>query len=333
MKNLKKLKFIDLFCGVGGFRYAAKKACDKLSIKSEFVFSCDIDKECQEVYLKNFKDLPTGDISIVDENSIKNHKILLAGFPCQPFSIIGKKRGFSDARGTLFFDIARIIEAKQPSAFVLENVKMLKGHNDGKTLKRIIEVLQNLGYYVDFKILNALDFGLPQKRERIFIVGLKDTSHFSWPTQFKKMKPLINILEKEVDKKHYASQYIVKKRRAFGKPGKEPTIWHENKSGNVSILPYSCALRAGASYNYLLVDGLRRLTPREMFRLQGYPENFKIVCNDSQSRKQAGNSLPIPVASAVIQSVISSINTDHSQKINENEKIPLFQSKESYAVA
>ena len=203
-----------------------------------------------------------------------------------------------------FFDLARILEKNKPAAFVLENVKLLVGHNNGQTLKRIMQTLEGLGYYSDYKVFNALDFGLPQKRERVFIVGFNNQREFKWPKGNAAMRPLSKILEKKVPEKYYASDKIREKRLSRLKPTKETTIWHENKSGNVSAYPYSCAWRAGASYNYLLVNGERRLTPREMLRLQGFPNSYEIVCNDSQIRKQAGNSLPVPVAKAIIKNML-----------------------------
>lgn len=304
------MRFVDLFCGIGAFRIAIESACKNSNFISECKFSSDIDPYCREQYRENFNELPSGDITKIAAKDIPDHDILLAGFPCQPFSIIGNMRGFADIRGTLFFDIARIIDEKQPEAFVLENVKLLKGHNEGRTITRIMETLRNLGYHSDYRVFNALDFGLPQKRERIFIVGFRKPRSFEWPVGNVPMKPLSKILERDVEKQHYASERIRKKRLKCLKPTKEPMIWHENKSGHISAYPYSCALRAGASYNYLLVNGERRLTPREMFRLQGVPDSYKITCNDSQARKQAGNSLPVPVAEAVIRNVLAALNND-----------------------
>ncbi|MFN4877980.1 MAG: DNA (cytosine-5-)-methyltransferase, partial [Aphanizomenon sp.] len=195
------IKFIDLFSGTGGFRLAFERICDNYKIKSQCVFSSDIDINSRKIYLENFGEKPIGDITKIDENDIPDHDILLGGFPCQPFSICGELKGFEDTRGTLFFDIARIIKNKQPSAFILENVKQLQGHQQGKTLKVIINTLKELGYYTDYKILNALDFGLPQKRERILIVGLKNPNHyhnFNWPLIKISMQPLSEILEKSV---------------------------------------------------------------------------------------------------------------------------------------
>lgn len=308
---MNTVRFVDLFCGIGGFRLAIQDAAFNFSIQAKCVFSSDIDEECRRSYLYNFGDEPQGDIKSVKETDIPDHDVLLAGFPCQPFSIIGSRKGFDDTRGTLFFDIAKILEAKRPKAFVLENVKLLVGHNQGHTLRRIFETIGGLGYKCEYKVLNALDFGLPQKRERVFIVGIRNPEkNFEWPLGGIPMKPLKDILEDDVPKKFLASKHIRARRKEKTKRGKlppEPNIWHENKGGNVGIHPFSCALRAGASYNYLLVNGKRRLTPREMLRLQGFSDDFEIVCNDSQTRKQVGNSLPVPVANQVLQSVFRSI--------------------------
>lgn len=299
----QKLKYIDLFCGIGGFRYASKAAFDRLHIEGECVFSSDIDKYAQKAYEANFGEKPEGDITKIEAKDIPDFDVLFGGFPCQAFSICGLMKGFEDnTRGTLFFDIARILKEKQPQAFVLENVKNLASHDKGKTLQIILETLRDeLGYHVEYHLLNALDFGLPQKRERILIVGSKKAFKMDWNFEINKKKTLEDILEKEVDPKYYASPNIVAKRKAMHTAEMSPSIWHENKSGNISSYPYSCALRAGASYNYLLVDGERRLTPREMLRLQGFPDEFKIVVSDCQTRKQAGNAIPVDMVSAVIE--------------------------------
>lgn len=302
--NTEQIRFIDLFAGIGGFRIAFEESCKEVDIRSRCVFSSDIDTFCQDSYEANFGERPFGDITKVDEKNIPDHDILFAGFPCQPFSIIGKGKGLDDTRGTLFFDIARIIKEKRPKAFVLENVKQLVGHDRGKTLKVILNTLKELGYHVRYSVLNALDFGLPQKRERIVIVGHKEPIMFTFPDPIKPYKPLKEILEKEVNPKYYASDYIRTKREESHKSSYYPSIWHENKSGNICSYPYSCALRAGASYNYLLVNGERRLTPREMFRLQGFPDWYKIVVSDGQARKQAGNAVPVNMIKAVIQKLL-----------------------------
>lgn len=300
------IKFIDLFCGIGGFRYASQQAFQQLGIKGRCLFSCDIDKFAAKSYRANFGEEPAGDITKVDEKDIPDFDLLFAGFPCQAFSICGLQKGFADStKGTLFFDIARILKAKQPNAFVLENVKNLVSHDGGRTFQTIIHVLrEELGYFVDYKVLNALDFGLPQKRERIVIVGAKKPFDMDWRFDIEQVKTLKDILEDEVDKKHYASEEIVKKRKGMHRAKTTPAIWHENKSGKISSYPYSCALRAGASYNYLLVDGERRLTPREMLRLQGFPDEFKIVVSDAQARKQAGNAIPVNMVAKVMETFL-----------------------------
>lgn len=298
---MEKLKFIDLFCGIGGFRIAMDQACKENDIIPECVFSSDIDKFCQDSYEINFGERPAGDITLINPKDIPDHDILFGGFPCQPFSIIGQMKGFDDIRGTLFHNIASIIKEKKPKAFVLENVKQLVGHNNGQTLKVILQILQEeLKYSVRIAVLNALDYGLPQKRERIVIVGHQEPILFSYPQPMRPFKPLSEILESTIDKKHLASDYIINKRKESHKSAYKLSIWHENKSGNICSYPYSCALRAGASYNYLLVNGERRLTPREMFRLQGFPDSYKIIANDTQARKQAGNAVPVNLVKAVI---------------------------------
>lgn len=307
---MENIKFIDLFCGIGGFRVAMDEACRENDLIPSCVFSSDIDPFCQDSYEANFEHRPTGDITKVNENDIPDHDILFAGFPCQPFSIIGQMQGFNDIRGTLFFDIARIIKHKQPKAFILENVKQLVGHNNGETLKVIIKILQKeLGYHVQYAVLNALDYGLPQKRERVIIVGHKEPILFSYPSPIRPFKPLSEILEKRVEKKYFASDYIQLKRKEKHKSAYKLSVWHENKAGNICSYPYSCALRAGASYNYLLVNGERRFTPREMFRLQGFPDSYKIISNEGQARKQAGNAVPVNIVKAVILKLLPYVAT------------------------
>ena len=296
---MKEFTFIDLFSGIGGFHQAAR------SVGGNCLFASEIDAEASKAYEENYGIIPYGDITKVDVNDIPQHDLLCAGFPCQPFSIIGNKNGFDDIRGTLFFEIAKILESKRPPVIILENVKQLATHDNKRTLTKILKTLNNLGYKTEHKILNALDYGLPQKRERILIVGfLNHATKFVWPDKKTTYTPLSDILEDDVDEKYYASERIYNKRQAKHKSEYYPSIWHENKSGNISSYPFSCALRAGASYNYLLVNGERRLTPREMLRLQGFPDTFKIVCSDSQTRKQAGNAVPVPMVEAVIKEVV-----------------------------
>ena len=299
--ELPSFSFIDLFAGIGGMRIPFEE------LGGRCVFSSEWDEHAQRTYVHNFGEMPAGDITKINEADIPDHDILLAGFPCQPFSIIGDKHGFEDTRGTLFFDIARILQHKQPVAFLLENVKQLFTHNKGKTFSIIRENLSKLGYTTYHKILNALDFGLPQKRERIFIVGFREPLAFTFPQGIKAYKSLSEILESDhdVEPSLFASERIRTSR--YEKCGGEPffpSIWHENKAGNVSVLPFSCALRAGASYNYLLVNGTRRLSSREMLRLQGFSEDFEIVGGQTQIRKQIGNSVAVPVIRAIAEKML-----------------------------
>ena len=303
-ENWNKFRFIDLFAGIGGIRIPF----DELG--GECVFSSEWDTYAQKTYQANFWKKPHGDITKISPSFIPDHEILLAGFPCQTFSIIGNKKGFEEARGTLFFNIAKILQEKKPKAFLLENVKQLKTHDKGKTFRVIEQTLHDLGYFTHTKILNALDFGLPQKRERTFIVGFKENIQFSFPTPINSIPDLSSILEpdEKVDKKLFASLHIREKRLKRLKTNPfYPSIWHENKSGNISVLPYSCALRRGASYSYLLVNGVRRPSSRELLRLQGFPETFKIVVSHSEVRKQTGNSVPVPVVRHVAKQMIKSL--------------------------
>lgn len=301
--------FVDMFCGIGGFHIAAVQhglTC---------AFASDIDEHARRAYEHNHGLKPSGDIRLLDAEQIPDHDLFCAGFPCQPFSIIGNRQGFDDIRGTLFFEIVRILKVKRPRAILLENVKQLATIDQGRTMARIIDALEELGYYVSHRILDARDFGLPQKRERVLIAGTLDHyDDFPWPTKKVPMKSLNEVLEKRPNPKYKVSQRIRESRHAIHTSTCKPSIWHENKSGNISSHPYSCALRAGASYNYLLVNGERRLTPREMLRLQGFPETFEIVCNDSETRKQAGNAVPVPLVAAGIEGIIQVVKEAKAKK-------------------
>ncbi|NOY50653.1 MAG: DNA cytosine methyltransferase [Chlorobi bacterium] len=298
--DINKLKVIDLFAGIGGIRLGFEK------FGAECVFSSEWDKYAQDMYELNFGERPFGDINDINPNDVPDHDFLLAGFPCQPFSIAGKQLGFADTRGTLFFNIEKILEAKQPYGFLLENVKRLTTHDKGRTFKVIIERLERLGYTVYYKVLNTLDFDIPQKRERIYIVGFKDPIQFNFPKPTGIHRPLSDFLEdeKDIPENYFVSEEIKKKRFDKVKPNHPtPSVWHENIGGNLSALPHSCALRAGGSYNYLLVNGIRRLTGREMLRLQGFPDTFKINVVYTQIRKIAGNSVTVKVIERIAEEV------------------------------
>lgn len=314
-KTVGKFTFIDLFAGIGGIRIAFERNGGKC------VFTSEWDEPCRIMYEANFGEKPDGDITKVNASEVPDHDILTGGFPCQAFSIIGNKLGFADTRGTLFFDVERILKAKQPKAFLLENVKQLTTHDKGRTFKVILEHLENLGYFVHYKVLNGLAFGVPQKRERIVLVGFKENYPFEFPKSGTGTKKLSDILEpdNQIDKKHFLSDYFRKKLQRKLKeqnkmPRIRPSVWHENKGGNIGIHPYSCALRANGSYNYLTVNGERRLTPREMLRLQGFPDSFKIVVPDTKVRKQAGNSIVIPKIEAVARAMLQALSQRPQRK-------------------
>ncbi len=308
-------RFIDLFAGIGGIRIPF----DELGYQC--VFSSEWDKAACATYAANFGECPQGDITKISEKDIPPHDLLLAGFPCQAFSIMGKMQGFADTRGTMFFEIERILSYHRPPFVLLENVKQLTTHDQGRTFKVILSRLNKLGYLVKWKVLNALDFGVPQKRERVIIVGFRDeldATRFDFDFTPQRYN-LSDILEKDdkVDKSLFASARIVQKRleSTKGKHVFYPSIWHENKSGNISVLDYACALRTGASYNYLLVNGYRRPSSRELLRLQGFPDSYKIVVSHQEIRRQTGNSVAVPMIRAIAQKIDHIVKT--KQAYNE----------------
>lgn len=306
-----KFTQIDLFAGIGGIRQGFQNN------GGYTVYSSEWDKFAQKTYKANFGETPDGDITKVDENSIPDHDILLAGFPCQPFSQAGLKKGFEDARGTLFFDIARILKAKRPKAFMLENVKQLRGHDGGKTLNVILNVLDELGYYVpNPEVLNAYHFGSPQNRERIIIVGFnKDYlpekySDFSYPQgQIDDDICVGNILEQDVSDTFTISDKLYQGHLARKK-------MHEKKGNGFGFCVFNDESKhtntISARYykdgsEALISQGdknPRMLTPRECARLQGFPENFIIPVSNSQAYKQFGNSVCINVIDAVAKKMV-----------------------------
>lgn len=314
-----KFTFIDLFAGIGGFRIAFQ------NLGGKCVFSSEIDKYACKSYANNFGDIPYGDITKIDAKDIPNHDILTGGFPCQAFSIAGKRGGFEDTRGTLFFEVARIIKEKQPKAFFLENVKGLTNHQQGKTLKTILNVLRNdLGYIVpEPKIMNAKDFGVPQNRERVFIIGFRKdfkdvANNFQYPKPIKTNVKLKDIIEENVvSSKYYISTKYVEclKRHKENNEAKGNGFGYEI----LDLNGISNALLVGGMgrERNLIIDkrlkdftpstniqgevnrdGIRRLTPREWARLQGFPDDYKIVVSDVQAYKQFGNSVAIPAIQA-----------------------------------
>ena len=281
------------------------------AVGGKCIFSSEFNEPAQKTYFANYGDMPFGDITLEETKRYipQGFDILCAGFPCQAFSIIGKQKGFADTRGTMFFEIQKILQRHRPKAIFMENVKQLVTHDKGKTFKVILGILADLGYYVKWKVLNALDFGVPQKRERVIIVGFLDkkkTDLFSFDFE-KKPYSLSDILQRddEVDESLFVSDRILQKRKDSTKDKNVfyPSIWHENKAGNISVLDYACALRTGASYNYLLVNGYRRPSSRELLRLQGFPEDFKIVVSHQEIRRQTGNSVAVPMMTEVAKRI------------------------------
>lgn len=304
--NWDTFTFIDLFAGIGGIRLGFERAGGKC------VFSSEFDKDACATYEANFGEHPSGDITKIDANDIPDFDILLGGFPCQAFSIIGKKEGFSNETcGTLFFEIERILKAKKPKAFMLENVRNLTAHDKGKTFFIIKTHLQACGYHIRAKVLNALDYGVPQKRERIIIVGFRDDVKFEFPAPIpqNQRKKLSDILETDVDPKYYVHDNIRLSRleRLKDESYPKPYISHENMAGSITPHPYSSALRAGASANYILINDERRPTERELLRIQGFPDDFKIVVPYAKIKKQTGNSVAVPMIEAVAKSMIKAL--------------------------
>ena len=304
--NCDDFRFIDLFAGIGGIRLGFEEA------GGHCVFSSEFDEDACKTYEANFGEHPAGDITKIDAKDIPDFDILLAGFPCQAFSIMGKKEGFqNEAYGTLFFEIERILKEKRPGAFMLENVRNLVSHDSGRTFATMKSHLQALGYHVYAKVLNALDYGVPQKRERIIIVGFLDDIEFEFPKPIPEAERtrLTDILEKEVDIKYYVRKEIKDSRleRLKDKNYPKPYISHENMAGSITPHPYSSCLRAGASANYILINDERRPTEREMLRIQGFPDTYKIVVSYGKIKKQTGNSVAVPVIRAVANQMIKSI--------------------------
>ena len=302
---------IDLFAGIGGIRQPFQKH------GGYNVYSSEWDKFAQTTYRINYGEIPDGDITLVDEKDIPDHDILLAGFPCQPFSQAGLHKGFEDTRGTLFFDIARILKEKRPKAFMLENVKQLRGHDKGNTLKVILSVLDELNYYVpDPQILNGYHFGVPQNRERIIIVGFnkdylpENFKEFEYPVgQIDENVCVGDILEETVGERFTISDKLWEGHQARKKKHKKKgngfgfALFNEDSKYTSTI---SARYYKDGSEALIEQSGQnpRMLTPRECARLQGFPEDFIIPVSNAQSYKQFGNSVCIPVIEAVATAML-----------------------------
>ena len=301
---MSDFKFIDLFAGVGGIRIPF----DELG--GSCVFTSEFDKFAQLTYAANFGETPQGDITLISEKEIPNHDLLLAGFPCQAFSQAGLKKGFKETRGTLFFDIARILDYKKPKAFLLENVKGLRGHDKGKTFKTIIATLNELGYEtLESKVLNAKHFGLPQNRERIFIIGFKKHVNFQFPEPLNTPTRLGNILQKRVKDKYtisdkmWAGHQLRKEKHAKKGYGFGYSIFDRDSEYSSTI---SARYYKDGSEILIKQKGKnpRRLTPREASRLQGFPEDFVIPVSDAQAYKQFGNAVPVSLIREIAKQIV-----------------------------
>jgi DNA (cytosine-5)-methyltransferase 1 len=315
-KTKHGFKTVDLFAGIGGIRIGFERAGFKT------VFANDFDEPCKKTYDLNFKDskLVVEDIRKIEIEDLPEFDFLLGGFPCQAFSIAGYQKGFKDdkGRGNLFFDIARILEARKPAGFLLENVKNLRGHDGGKTFKVIQETLEKLGYHIKYKILNSMEYGnIPQNRERIYIVGFKNASYiekFKFPEPKNLTIKITDLLEKNVPEKYYYNGKPLYERLKKGvKEEGKVYQWRrqyvrENKKG---VCPTLTANMGMGGHNVPIIKdkkGIRKLTPLECARIQGFPSDFKLpALADSALYKQLGNSVSVPVIEAVAKQMMKAM--------------------------
>lgn len=313
-KNKEDFTFIDLFAGIGGFRIALESSGGKC------VFSSEWDEKSQETYSNNFGEIPAGDITKISEKIVPDHDVLCAGFPCQAFSISGKRNGFNDTRGTLFFDVARIAKHKKPKVLFLENVKNFARHDNGRTLETVLKTLDEIGYKPFYQILKSSNYGVPQARERIYIVAFRkdlEVNDFSFPKPVKKVVVVKDILEKEEDVNiRYIDRTDIKitkdhnnvadPRRplqigSINKGGQGERIYSVNACGiTLSAYGGGVASKTGA---YLVNGKIRKLTPRECARLQGFPEDYDLPKNVNIAYKQFGDSVSMPVLKLIFSKI------------------------------
>lgn len=322
-----KFKFIDLFAGIGGIRLAYQ------SLGGKCVFTSEWNNFAKKTYEANFGELPFGDITKINEDSIPDHDVLLAGFPCQPFSIagvskknaLGRKHGFLDeTQGTLFFDIARILKHKKPKAFMLENVKNLVSHDKGRTFKVIQDVLSELGYSIHAKVLDSKHF-VPQHRERIIIVGFRksiyhENENFSFPKLPEPKTKIKDILEPAIDSKYTLSDKLWNYLKSYAEKHKAKGNGFGFGMTDVNGISRTISARYYKDGSEILIPqgknkNPRRLIPRECARLQGFPNKFIIPVSDNQAYRQFGNSVTVPLIQAVGKELVKSLLT-----INEPSK-------------
>lgn len=334
------MKSIDLFAGIGGMRLAAS------SLNFDNVFSSEISKPAIEIYKENFNEIPAGDITRIKVEEIPNHDLLMAGFPCQPFSSSGERKGFQDTRGTLFFEICRIVESKRPEAILLENVKGLIHNDRGKTLRVVLQSLENLGYSVSHGILNARDFGLPQNRERLFIVAIKGKRRFvdltpPIPAFYPRLRDFVDTAESGayLEPSEYTlippSRRIEQssglifagyRKKSLRKKGALPNSEHlsrvhrqPNRIYSVDgVSPTIASQESNGRYFILDAQGVRKLSTRELYRIMGFPEDYSLKGSDSALRVAIGNSVAVPVVREVVNRIKTEIGSFvEKQKIGE----------------
>lgn len=307
-KSMSDFKIIDLFAGIGGIRLGFEE------FGGEGVFSSEWDKHAQTTYQANFNEIPYGDITQINPEEIPSFDVLLGGFPCQPFSQAGLKRGFADTRGTLFFDVARIVHHHRPSVVFLENVKRFKTHDGGNTFNVVRSTLEEMGYEVHAKVLNAKDFGVPQNRERIYIIAFLGQTNFKFPEGTGKKTKLGDILEKDVDDRYTLSDQLW-----AGHQRRKREHLEKGYGFGYSLFNHDSEYTSTISARYykdgseILIEqkgkNPRKLTPREAARLQGYPDDFVIPVSDTQAYKQFGNSVAVPVIRALAKEIAKELKT------------------------
>ena len=350
--NNPKFRFIDLFAGIGGIRLPFQQ------LGGECVFSSEWDKFAQRTYAANYGEVPSGDITQIVASDIPDHDILMGGFPCQSFSQAGLKKGFEDTRGTMFFEIQRILGEKRPKVFLLENVKQLKGHDKGRTLQTILNILtgesdlplddvpmsadarealgKKLNYWVDYKVLRAADFGIPQNRERIFIVGfdrdyfggnIDFNKIFKWPEPTNQPTKVGDILESQEILDTLEDKYTISDKLWAGHLRRKAEHGIKGNGFGYSLFNRESSYTNTISARYykdgseVLIDqshlgkNPRKLTPRECARLQGFPDDFIVdAVSQGQIYKQFGNSVCVKVIQAVAKQIVTVLDQLETEK-------------------
>jgi DNA (cytosine-5)-methyltransferase 1 len=315
--KLNTINFIDLFCGMGGFHLAINQAGKEQKRETTCVFASDIDKFARKTYKSNFNIEPNGDITKIDVTDIPIHNILCGGFPCQSFSSIGKREGFkSDTKGTLFFDVCRILKHHKPSVCFLENVPGLLTHDSGKTFQIIYENLQEIGYNIHHNVFDAADFGLPAHRKRVFIVGFLDKKHwqkFKWPepTHINNHIGIGTIIEEHDDgyciTKHLQKAYLFGKKNGEKRTDNRPRVVDKNTTepSNTLVSTYHKIQRLTGTFVKDGKTGLRLFSENECKQMMGFPKEFKMPVSRTQMYRQTGNSVSVPIIKAIVKEILN----------------------------